>query len=499
MLNRGRYGSDTRPVFLARDSRNTVILTNQATAGLKAQSRLRASIGASAIVGQGFDVRKSIVALFIVLALIVFISPAIVGRLAEKSMDENLEWATLENQDVVVTSQGFDRGWFSSEGQHRIEVHKGQLHDILLAFGDGNVNSAELPALIITTHLDHGLIPVSSMTRDGGSLVPGLGSAISTVAVELGGGEIVELPGVINSTVGLTGELKSHYSLAAGSREVSDTVADWGAVDIKINTSPTSGNMSYSGLIESIEINGDSEFLEVQAIEFSGSQRPSPFGYAVGDIDFTLGSMSFETPNGSSETIGPLSVTGNSSVEGDRVNGNSVVRLESGGSQQGPSQLGFNGITADVRFVGLDGIAIGKLKRSLEAAQAAGGAAPQYVEAEEDALALLAAGFEFHVNQFDIVMPQGLVESKFKFIVDESDSDNFDWSSALLTLDASADLRVPNALVELAVMMTPEVNTAIAMGVLKKNGDFYEMEAAYKKGLLTINGAPMPIPLPGTY
>jgi uncharacterized protein YdgA (DUF945 family) len=460
---------------------------------------LHASIGASAIVEQGFNVRKSIVALFIVLALIVFISPAIVGRLAERSMDENLEWATLENPDVVVTSQGFDRGWFSSEGRHRIEVHKGQLHDILLAFGDGNVSSAELPALIITTHLDHGLIPVSSMLRDGGSLVPGLGSAISTIAVELGGGEIVDLPGIINSTVGLTGELKSHYSLAAGSREVSDTIAEWGAVDIKINTSPTSGNMSYSGLIESIEINSDSDFLEIEAIEFSGSQKQSPFGYAIGNIDFVLGTMSFETPNGSGATIGPLSVTGSSSVDGDRINGNSVVSLESRSSQQGPSPLGFNSITVDVRFVGLDGIAIGKLKRSIEAAQAMGGTAPQYAEAEEDALALLAAGFELHVNQFDIAMPQGLVTSKLKFVVEESDADNFDWSSALLTMDASADLRVPNALVELAVLMTPEVNTAIAMGVLKKNGDFYEMEAAYKKGLLTINGAPMAIPLPGTY
>jgi uncharacterized protein YdgA (DUF945 family) len=460
---------------------------------------LRASISSSAIVRQGFDVKKSVVALFIVLALIVLVSPAIVGRLAEQTMDENLAWATQENQDVIVTSQGFDRGWFSSEGQHRIEVHKGQLHDILLAFGDGNTNSAELPALIISTHLDHGLIPVSSLGRDGGSLAPGLGSAISTVAVELGGGEIVELPGVVNSTVGLTGELKSHYSLAEGSRDVSGTVAEWGAVDIIINTSPTSGNLSYSGLIESIEINGENEFLEVKAIDFSGGQRPSPFGYSVGDIDFALGTMSFETPNGDSTTIGPLTVTGSSSVDGDRVNGASVVRLESGPSQQGPSQLGFNGITADVRFVGLDGIAIGKLKQSLEAAQAMGGAAPQYSEAEEEALALLAAGFELHVNQFDIVMPQGPVTSRFKFVVDESDSDNFNWSTALLTLDATADMKIPNALVELAVMMTPEVNTAIAMGVLVKKGDFYEMEAAYKKGLLTINGAPMPIPLPGTY
>jgi uncharacterized protein YdgA (DUF945 family) len=447
-------------------------------------------------------VRKSIVALLLALALIVLASPAIVGRLAENSMDENLDWATQENQDVVITSEGFDRGWFSSEGQHRIEVHKGQLHDILMAFGDGDSDPAETPALIINTRLDHGLIPVSSMSRDGGSLMPGLGSALSTVALQLGGGEIVELPGVIHSTVGLTGELKSHYSLAEGSKEIEGTVAEWGAVDIRFATSPASGNINYSGMIEHIEVNSELEYLEIKAIEFTGKQQQSPFGYPVGNINFELDTMSFEAPNGSPTTIGPVSVVGTSEVEGDRINGHSVVHLESGSSGQGPSPLGFNGITAAVRFVGLDGVAIGKLKRALEALDAdesMGSMDPQYSDAEESALALLAAGFELHIDQLDIAMPQGLLTSKCRFLVEPGDADNFNWSSALLTLDAKADLRVPAELVDVAESMTPEVNGAIAMGFLKKNGDFYEMDAAYKKGLLKINGAPMPIPLPGTY
>jgi len=33
------------------------------------------------------------------------------------------------------------------------------------------------------------------------------------------------------------------------------------------------------------------------------------------------------------------------------------------------------------------------------------------------------------------------------------------------------------------------------MGLLQKNGDVYEVNAEYKKALLTINGQPMPIPL----
>jgi len=51
-------------------------------------------------------------------------------------------------------------------------------------------------------------------------------------------------------------------------------------------------------------------------------------------------------------------------------------------------------------------------------------------------------------------------------------------------------------LVELAVALNPQANAIIGMGFLRRNGAFYEMQAAYKKGLLTVNGAPMPVPLP---
>ena len=66
--------------------------------------------------------KKGFVALLLVLAIIVLISPGIIGRLAEKSIEKNIDWAATESQEVVVTSQGFDRGWFSSEGQHRFEI-----------------------------------------------------------------------------------------------------------------------------------------------------------------------------------------------------------------------------------------------------------------------------------------------------------------------------------------------------------------------------------------
>jgi uncharacterized protein YdgA (DUF945 family) len=40
----------------------------------------------------------------------------------------------------------------------------------------------------------------------------------------------------------------------------------------------------------------------------------------------------------------------------------------------------------------------------------------------------------------------------------------------------------------------PNMAMAIGAGYLVKRGDAYELEAQLKKGLLTVNGAPIPLP-----
>ena len=66
--------------------------------------------------------------------------------------------------------------------------------------------------------------------------------------------------------------------------------------------------------------------------------------------------------------------------------------------------------------------------------------------------------------------------------------------AALLALDATLDLRVPAELMDVAIALDPQINAAVGMGFLRSNGDIYEMQAAFEDGLLTVNGAPMPIP-----
>jgi len=120
-----------------------------------------------------------------------------------------------------------------------------------------------------------------------------------------------------------------------------------------------------------------------------------------------------------------------------------------------------------------------------------------YPQIEGDVQKLISSGAEIRFDQFDLTLPQGKLSTKLQIEFAEMDKDaQFSWSSALLAMTASMDMRVPVALYEFAQMMNPQAQSLIAMGVLKRNGDDYVMEAEYAQGLLNINGAPMPIPMP---
>ncbi|MGB5332892.1 MAG: DUF945 family protein [Woeseiaceae bacterium] len=434
--------------------------------------------------------KKSIVIVLLVLALVVIVSPGILGRLAEKSVDDNLNWAAAESGDLLVSSDSFDRGWFSSDGQHRIEIRDGNLKAMLQGMGgpDGDI---DLPVLVINTHLDHGLIPVSSMAREKGSLTPGLGNAVSTLSVEFENGEIVEIPGKIYSKIGLTGELRSSYILEAGSREENGAAASWGETKIDVTTNPSTGDVDFKGKVGSLSIADGGDLFAVDALAFSGHQVPTKFGFTIGDVKLELDTMSVSSNGVEAGGLKRMSVDAETRLSGDRLSGRTRLEMQS----QAIPQLGEFTVVADVNLEGADASAIGALQRSLEAQGANPDPGQMFASVENDLKRLLAAGFELRFDQFDITLPMGTVVSKINLKIAEEDAATFEWTTLLRATEASADISVPEAIIAMAMQMNPQAGAAVGMGFLQKNGDVYELKADYKKGLLTINGAPMPIPM----
>jgi uncharacterized protein YdgA (DUF945 family) len=434
-------------------------------------------------------VKKGIVVVLVLLAVVILVSPAIVGRLAEQSMDENLNWAARESGDLKVTSEHFARGWFSSEGQHRVELQDGDLLTALRALA-GPMSADDVPVLIINTRLDHGLIPLTSMTRDKGSLAPGLGSAVSTMQVELPDGETFDVPGTIYSKVALGGTLQSNYILAAGSRSEDDLSASWGDVDIDVTTDPVNGEVTYDGKVGSVSLETDKEKFSLEALTFTGRKTPTGFGFSVGDLELELNGLSVDGGMASAARMNKLVVTGSSSLENGGVfaKGHASMSLDT-------LPLGALSYEMDVAVAGMDAEAVGALQTKISDMGPDPDAMAAYAELEPDAQRLFARGFDFTIERLDITTPQGTMTSVMKFNFKESDPATFAWSSLLLNTEASIDLSVPAELVEAFAQEAPQVAIVIGGGYLVRRGDDYVMEARLKKGLLTVNGAPIPIPL----
>lgn len=429
--------------------------------------------------------KKSVLALILVAVFVIIVSPAIVGRLAEDRVGENINWAAEESGELVVTSQGFDRGWFSSEGQHRVELGEGSIRA-----GMTPEESANIPVLLINTRIDHGLIPLSSLSRDEGSLAPGLGSAVSTLVLEYSDGETIDLPGVVYSQVGLSGDLDSRYVVEAGARSVDDGEVTWQPTTISIDVNSNTGNVEFSGDVGTMTFANDQQVVSIDSLAFEGQQANTPYGFYVGDVDLSVGTMTITRTEG--VQVGGMqgmTVKGFSSVDDGEAEG--AVRLEM--SNNTVPGFGDVSVIADMTFHGLDAGALGAVSKRVDDADATDPNAIM-MSAEQEFKDLFAAGVNFDVDQFDIALPMGTVEATMSFSVPASDRASFEWTTLLLDAVATIDVIVPEALVEYATSMDPQAGALIGMGYLKKEGDAYIMDADFKKGLLTINGAPVPIP-----
>jgi uncharacterized protein YdgA (DUF945 family) len=433
--------------------------------------------------------KKSIVFLLLALAVIVLVSPGIVGRLAEQSMDENLDWAAAETQEIAITSRGFDRGWFSSEGQHRVEIRQGELRNSLLALTSDNGHD-ELPVLIIDTHIDHGLVPVTSIGRKKGSLVPGLGRAVSTLSLEFGDGESIELPGTIYSKVSLAGELESNLIMEPGSFQVDEESALWGDVDVAVTMSPTNSVLGFDGTIGDLSLISPFNELTLSDIEFEGEQRQTRFGIVVGDADLSVGTIAFPSDLGLAES-GPWRIHTSADLEDDRLSANTSVDIE----YLPVGEVGLTAVGLEASITDMDARSVANLSRLFDDFDSYGSGDALMVAATPDLHRLLASGFELDIKRFDLGTPDGAVAVRLNATVAPTDVDSFVLTSLLLAIDAQLDIAVPEPVFDYLAALEPQVATAAAMGFLQKRGDVYEMQALFTDGLLTINGAPMPIPL----
>jgi uncharacterized protein YdgA (DUF945 family) len=440
-------------------------------------------------------VKRWIVLLLLLLAIIVIVAPGVVGRLAEKNIADNVAWADAEAPGVSVTTERFERGWFTSEGRHRVVFEDGTLHEAVDVYLPGS--GAAMPALIITTRIDHGLVPLSSLARDAGTIVPGLASTVSTFQFDPGNGQLLEVPGTLYSKVALSGSSKSRFLLESGSLEHRDLRAEWQGADLVFVTDPSTGAFGVSGRTEPFSIAESSESVRFGAMTVSLEQVRSKYGFKTGSVAVELGGLDAQSAV-SPFAIASLSLKAGNEIRGDRMHAHSVFSL----ADAAIPSIGSLDLATDLSIEGLDAASLGVITEAIQQAQDADD--PElalqllYPDIEDEVQDLLAAGGRIRFEQLDVTLPQGTLETRIDIEFAELAADiAFSWPAVLLAMTADIDVRIPAGLYEFATMMNPEVETLVAMGVLKRDGEYYLLAAQYAQGLLNVNGAPMPVPMPG--
>lgn len=398
--------------------------------------------------------KRWIVAALVLLALVVLVSPGIVGRLAEDNVGSGIEWAAPDG-DVIVTRQAFERRWFTSHGTHRIEIRDEDLRAFIAAAA-GIEDQDAAPAFIVDTHIDHGIIPVTSISHESGSLQPGLASAVSTLTLDTGDGRLIEIPGRVYTRIGLSGATEHELRLEPGAIDTGDVQAKWRDARITLEQ-PASGHV-----------------LEH-------------------DAQVSIDGFSLETPEGALE-LAKLALESDSAADGERLESRLELAIEDVVS---PGREAFD-VALEIASDG-DASATRSLVAALDAVQESPGAEAGFLNPvlAPHVAALFSRGLSFHVKRFDLLLPEGTVALTMDVDVPPTDmGEGFAWSSLLLATTASADLRVPAALVDAAAAANPQAASMVALGFLKQDGDAYVMNAEYAQGLLTVNGAPMPLPMP---
>lgn len=437
--------------------------------------------------------KKWLVALLVLAAVILLLSPGIIGRLAEKQVQENAQWADDENVEFSVSTESFDRGWFSSAGRHRIVLKSDELQQKLA----GGTRGA-LPSIIVETRIDHGIVPFTSLRSGGGSLRPSLARTVSTLQLDPGDGELVAIPGRIVSEIGLSGETAGHYRLEAGAFKDTDVTLEWAGADIEFLLNPAEARVSAEGEVQPFSVHSDTASAEIGAIRFSGEQAGTSFDFNVGALHLVVGEVSVRDRQGGVTGVGKITLDTDVKLDQERVNGRSRLKLEA----LAIPAVGDLDVSVDLVASRLDAASLGRITRALEEAQATANPGQSmsgiYPLIEADLQRFLTAGMELRFEQIDVSLPQGDITARISVMLPEADATaQFSWAGVLLALDASADITVAAALVDMVSGMYPQAASLVHNGMLKQNGDSYELQALFASGLLSVNGMPMPVPLPG--
>lgn len=443
---------------------------------------------------------RSLTIVVVLLALILGVGPMALGRVGQNQIERQLTYATDAYPGIQIIEESNEAGWFSGFVKHRIvftdAVMASAIQDAL-----GQDQAGGPPALVISTRLDYGPIAFSSLGRKGGSLVPAMNRSITTFEVDLGNGEPISVPGRMLWSVSFDGTNRAQFVVDPGSYSFPDEDAEfnWEGVDISIEMGRDADVFAAEGVIKPFGLVSPEGGVSVSAIEFETEQNKTAYeGLWVGHTAYSMDLMQIADPPSNNVSIQGLTAGGRSDLEGGFINGSGNFNVAD------IDGLGFYDVAVDVSFLieSWDAEVLQAITRIVKEIQSSAdpvAAQEQYVpEILNRGQQLANGGARLAFDKIRVELPQGDVNATIDLRFDKNGSgQTFSPEALLMALHADVTLEVPEALV--GPMISGQGGNPLfgmALAYFERDGTHYRLAAQFENGILTVNGTPIPLPIP---
>lgn len=433
--------------------------------------------------------KRWIPAVLVLAGLVVLLSPGIVGHLAERQIEQQIEMAAERDPLLAIVTENFTRGWFMSEGRHRVPLANTGLRRIVLAAAGADTATRGDLFLVVDTRIDHGLLPLSAVSREASAALPALASGVSTMALELPGGERVPLPGNVASRIALDGSAQLRYRLEDGSAHVDGTSIAWNAADVAVFSSADGRRVGGEADLSGWAIGAGNERVSFGRLQSDSELRAGPHGLLLGDLAATISDARIPLPDGRTLSWSALDWELTSGAEGDRVSGAFMLSV----ADLDDEETRYN-VSVVARAGELDAKALRPLlfllqNRNTGSAWADDGGTDPFDAATRT---LLSAGATIDLDQFLIATPFGDIRATFSGELPAQDR-LASWPSLALGMRGALDIALPVALLDKFPEFREQVPMLLGTGFVIREGDTLRMRASYENGMATVNGAPVPV------
>lgn len=437
--------------------------------------------------------RRLIIALLVIIVL-ALVSPAITGSVAQEQFHRSL--AELEEMmpGLVFEEIQADSGWFSSTSKQEL---------VLAGMASGGSGQDQHSGIFLETEIFHG--PLILGMGDADLPVFSFAAAVTRSRISFidENEETVELPGGIYNEIAYDGSGSLSVIFYAMEEELpgktgsGGATLNWDGAQLQVDYSSGIGHLESVGHVQPLVITSADGELRLGEIKFDSSADHSEYDIWIGNSTTSIEEMTVigataDLPQ--SFSMKGMTLFGQNSLDQGRLTGNfnlSIADLEMNGIADNSVQFAMS--------ANVDAETIKQLKNTLKGQNMGDPAAA--LALQNDGMGLVTAGLAVEISELQIKTANGDARILFQLEIPPSDlAGEAAAMNAIFSMSADADLRISRSLFDYVLqsnpLMAPQMNALLMSGMLIEQGEQLTMVAIYDGGLLTVNGMPIPLPIP---